>query len=67
MALGLGGGRDRGLPRAARLGGLPAAGVVAVEDSVYVRLDLALVRALYLARGPGRHAAEASRLVAELV
>lgn len=35
-------------------------------DSAYDRLDVALCRALYLARGPGRHAAEAMRLAEEL-
>lgn len=35
-------------------------------DSAYTSLDLALCRALYLSRGPGRHAKEAMRLASTL-
>jgi hypothetical protein len=44
-------------------------GTHAESDSAYAAgidgLGLAIIRALYLARGPGRHAAEAMRLASE--
>lgn len=41
-------------------------GTHAYLDSAYASLDLALCRALYLARGAGRHASEAMRLAESL-